>query len=175
MTADHRYYKRLGTTTAFMEEYEIRDVARRSEAPDLYLNFNIVSAPQSLYLHVYVSNRSPEPVYHANVSLYLPANWTGQSGTWRQSGFDTLLVSGNLTQFSVVRQHRGIPQDPPVLEGERYDIGACSLSGPRNLPAQMAWGIRAPKMKEKLRSIVILHADDGLVVREQPLVVSRPD
>lgn len=175
MTADHRYSKRLGTTTAFMEEYEIRDVGRRSEAPDLYLDLRCVNAPQNLYLHVYVNNSSPEPAYHANLTLYLPSKWTGHGSNWKQDGFDDLLLSGNSTQFSVVRHHWGIPQDPPVLEGERYAIGVCLLSGPRNFPAQLAWGIRAPKMKEKLRPIVLLHGDDGLAVREQPFPVSRPE
>jgi predicted HTH transcriptional regulator len=41
MAADHRYYKRMGTTTVMMEEYEVRDVARRSESPDLSIDLRV--------------------------------------------------------------------------------------------------------------------------------------
>ena len=41
MAADHRFYKRLGTTTAVMEEYEIRDVSHRMEVPDLTLTLSL--------------------------------------------------------------------------------------------------------------------------------------
>src|ERR1035437_439979 len=38
MAADHRFYKRFNFESVPMEEYEVRDVARRSEAPDLKLD-----------------------------------------------------------------------------------------------------------------------------------------
>ena len=41
--ADHRFYKRFNFESVPMEEYEIRDVAHRSEGPDLRIEFYLVS------------------------------------------------------------------------------------------------------------------------------------
>src|SRR6266849_9966119 len=37
MAADHRFYKRFNFVSVLMEEYEVRDVGRRLESPDLHL------------------------------------------------------------------------------------------------------------------------------------------
>src|SRR5713101_7694041 len=37
MAADHRFYKRFNFMSVPMEEYEVRDVGRRLESPDLHL------------------------------------------------------------------------------------------------------------------------------------------
>jgi hypothetical protein len=37
MAADHRFYKRFNFQSIAMEEYEVRDVSRRLESPDLYV------------------------------------------------------------------------------------------------------------------------------------------
>jgi hypothetical protein len=39
MAEDHRYYKRFNYQSVPMEEYEVRDVSNRSDAPDLSLQF----------------------------------------------------------------------------------------------------------------------------------------
>ena len=39
MARDHRFYKRFNFQLVFMEEYEVRDVSHRDEAPDLSLEF----------------------------------------------------------------------------------------------------------------------------------------
>jgi hypothetical protein len=63
MAADHRYYKRLGTTTAVMEEYEVRDVGRRSESPDLHLDLTVRDTGTTgvVQLEPRIGNRSQSP------------------------------------------------------------------------------------------------------------------
>jgi hypothetical protein len=72
MAADHRYHKRLGTTTARMEEYEVRDVGRRSESPDLYIGISVRErSPTSVALFPRVGNLSPEPAFHVICRFYV--------------------------------------------------------------------------------------------------------
>lgn len=175
MASDHRYYKRLGTTTAFMEEYEVRDVARRAEVPDLKLRIVCPQSQPNRYLRAYIRNESPEPVYHANVRLYLPGSWTVLGSTWEHEEFDELLISGKQTQFKAVRYSWGVAENPPLLEGEEYPLPPCTLNR-RELPAQAAWGIRAPKMKERLVAFVMVDSEGAgeVTIREQMAVPTRP-
>lgn len=41
MAKDNKYYKRFNFQSVPMEDYEVRDVARRQEGPDLRLNFEL--------------------------------------------------------------------------------------------------------------------------------------
>jgi predicted HTH transcriptional regulator len=59
IASDHRFHKRLGTTTAMMEEYEVRDVSRRLDAPALEVFLPMAFAPPSLVISPYVENKSP--------------------------------------------------------------------------------------------------------------------
>jgi schlafen family protein len=72
MASDRRYYKRLETTTAMMEEYEVRDVGRRSESPDPHLELTASNGPPGqVHLQPRIVNRSVEPVFYATCRLYI--------------------------------------------------------------------------------------------------------
>jgi len=70
---DHRYHKRLGTTTTQMEEYEVRDVGRRLESPDLHLDLRVrelFPSTSTVMLDPRIGNLSPEPALYATCRLY---------------------------------------------------------------------------------------------------------
>src|SRR5262249_24568980 len=77
MASDKRYYKRFNFESVPMEDYEVRDVARRSAAPNLWLFFSIVGQPivnsnsTSGRLRVGVGNKSPVPAGDAHFLVYL--------------------------------------------------------------------------------------------------------
>jgi Putative DNA-binding domain len=122
--ADHRYHKRLGTTTAFMEEYEVRDVARRSESPDIDLNLDIRETDDrsTLVLIPSVTNTSPEPAFYATFRLYFGARniQLKSASEWsRQPDIELLWEESDLRRFTVYHLFWGVPERKPLLEGEQ--------------------------------------------------------
>jgi Putative DNA-binding domain len=84
---DKKYYKRQNFQSIPMEDYEIRDTLRRATTPDLQVTLSIGTnntarlqfAPQQemsrpLPLSVIITNRSPQPAYHALVYIGLDAD-----------------------------------------------------------------------------------------------------
>jgi hypothetical protein len=80
-SADKRYYKRFNFASVPMEDYEIRDVLRRSSTPDLSLKFALTVTNQdqttslvNAILTVNIVNRSNEPAVYSSVHIFLDAD-----------------------------------------------------------------------------------------------------
>jgi hypothetical protein len=85
--ADHRYYKRFNFQSCPMEDYEIRDIMRRSATPDLYLDIqsNATSVSGSFTslstsLRISVGNHASEPALYALIRIFIdpglaPTRW----------------------------------------------------------------------------------------------------
>lgn len=73
MADDKRYYKRYNFRSAPMEDYEVRDVRRRHNHPNLKLNFSIHSDEMNIEkeLEVQVYNTSPVIAEYYGVTLYI--------------------------------------------------------------------------------------------------------
>ena len=82
--ADHRYYKRHNFQSIPMEDYEIRDILRRANSPDLRLNFSVVGGntvnltflpeqpiSQEIELTISIENISEEPASYAVIDIYM--------------------------------------------------------------------------------------------------------
>ncbi len=97
MAADHRFYKRLGTTTAVMEEYEIRDVSHRMEVPDLTLTLSLqkTGRPGDFMLMPRITNDSSKPALYAIVRLYVDARLKIEPRKWTLQPETTLMWMGN--------------------------------------------------------------------------------
>jgi hypothetical protein len=158
MAYDHRYYKRLGTTTACMEEYEVRDVGRRSESPDLYLDLRVTdsAAPQSVRLEPRIGNRSAEPVLYATSRLYIEQGLHVQPYTgshWsRLDDVELLWNNRERTAFQVLRCPWSVPENHPILEGEQYPMDSVQVNvgfdvthAPEVRRYNIGWELRAPK------------------------------
>jgi len=173
MASDHRYYKRLGTTTAMMEEYEVRDVGRRLESPDLYVD--LAASPgtvTTVYLQPRLGNRSAEPALYATCRLYVAQElhiqpWHGTR--WAQLGDVELLWNrSDRVVFHVVRLSWSIQRDHPILEGEEYptdplqvDVGVNYASIPQIHRFNVGWELRAPRTTPKLRGHKLVVDNQG--------------
>ena len=166
MAADHRFYKRLGTTTAFMEEYEIRDVGRRSEAPDLHLTIQATFTSYALDLLPAITNSSAEPALYATLRLFVPLEWKLASGdpNWQLIGHERLGWNHSPIDLHVLRRTWVVPHDPPLIEGESHSCGSCRF-GPQSVEtiSQVGWEIRSPRMISKMRPVLIYRRSSSQV------------
>jgi hypothetical protein len=169
MARDHRYYKRLGTTTAMMEEYEVRDVSHRSESPDLYLDLTVtpMGIPGVLRLDPRIVNRATEPALYATCRLYVGPGLTIR-GDYSNSAWDTLADAEMLWNhsdritFHVHRNSWSVPSRHPILEGELYKLGDLYLTvgsdyrvWSQSRRYYLGWEIRTPKTPPHLRGFAL--------------------
>ena len=167
MARDHRYYKRLGTTTTMMEEYEVRDVARRLESPDLHLDFRGVGVRYgvpyggrgTVLIYPRITNRSAEPALYATIRFYVEErlDLLLQMEPWARLD-DTKMIwnSRDRLTFHVARHAWSVPERHPILEEEYYDLNPLSVSLGFN-PATLSdsqrfnvgWEIKTPKAAPK--------------------------
>jgi len=186
--AAHRYYKRLGTTTAYMEEYEVRDVARRMESPDLDVSMEVrvSDTPSSLVLIPWVTNASPEPAFYAIFRLYFascissthaePLQWKPTSD-WSREGVSTLLwEESELRKFDTYHLFWGTPERKPLLEGERMKAASFELTAPMLTPRArdpmrcvIGCEIRAPKMSTKIYALTLDTVEPEIFPRRMQL------
>jgi hypothetical protein len=186
--AAHRYYKRLGTTTAHMEEYEVRDVARRMESPDLDVGLEVRTNddPSSLVLIPWVTNTSPEPAFYATFRLYFascislttgePLRWKPISD-WSPEGFVTLFwEESELRKFDTYHLFWGTPERKPLLEGERMKAANFEFTVPMvtsHARDRMRWvigcEIRSPKMPTKIYALTLDTVEPEIFPRRMQL------
>jgi hypothetical protein len=186
--AAHRYYKRLGTTTAHMEEYEVRDVARRMESPDLDVRLEVrpSSDPSSLVLIPWVTNASPEPAFYATFRLYFAScisETTGQAlqwkptSEWSREGVVTLLwEESEERKFDTYHLFWGTPERKPLLEGEQMKAGGFEITVPMFAPhvrdqmrCVIGCEIRSPKMPTKIYALILDTVEPQIFPRRMQL------
>lgn len=171
MAADHRFYKRFNFESVPMEEYEVRDVARRQESPDLHLDVEVrVDQNQWLLLAPYITNRSAEPAFHAVLRLFLPEGWLIKiANGWVKGDFTYLNWDGHRPGFHTYYQRWMSPPRSPILEGERYETGVIetNVGATYNAPHYLAYELRAPKMETKLNALLITVNNGAIRVYEK--------
>jgi len=173
MAKDKRFHKRRETTTAQMEEYEIRDVGRRQESPDLYLN---VTASKDL-LEPMIGNRATEPLMYATCRLYMEQK-VGvpimPDFQWARHEDVPMLWNGERQMFQVFHQTWSADRTHPILEGEEYSLGTLPINLSPNLrteaalrPLMIGWELRAPKMERRLCGLRLIVDSDGTRIASQ--------
>jgi hypothetical protein len=164
MAADNRFYKRFNFESVPMEEYEVRDVARRSEAPDLWLEFDLWPDPNGTPINfpdqaafsgpvpvvVQMVNRSGAIAHYALIALAIdkrlrPANTIGR--LWPE---DYQLVIGDATvQCARFTLNWSPPNMMPIWQGLSLRLGDTppSVMFPREAGVYyIGWQVRAPAM-----------------------------
>jgi hypothetical protein len=124
---DKKYYKRQNFQSSPMEDYEIRDALRRATTPALQVTLSIGTnntaqlqfAPQQeisrpLTLRALVTNRSPQPAYHAVLYLGLDIDF----GVPANVGFDRAGPPTGLTANEKIWYVRRFtsPPDLPIFQ-----------------------------------------------------------
>jgi len=170
MALDHRFHKRLGTTTAMMEEYELRDVGRRFESPDLHLDlspFRLEGGQEGgmIVLQPAIRNSASEPAFHATCRLYLdrvlePVLLPQRS--WSRIEDATILWNGrDRAPFQVFRHPWSVPERHPILEGESYPMDPIQVNATLPFHFRIGWEIRTPKAAPKVQGLHLLIEEAG--------------
>ena len=136
--SDHRFYKRFNFQSVAMEEYEVRDIARRGDAPDLRLTLSIVggsaaqlafkdgdlqSAPFGLEAHI--SNSAPVPASHSVLLLLLDVRlqvtdapgWKANTTKLSAAGADGIIFP-----LAAFERTLAVPRDLPVFQGPKFKV-----------------------------------------------------
>lgn len=178
MAADHRFYKRFNFESVSMEEYEVRDVARRSETPDLKLDFQYRAIPGTPFAELWVSalNEAPEPANHAVLRIYIDA----RIDILDLGGFGA-PIDHQLTQehgelpVRILSMNWSVPMKMPLWEGERFRLSdiPVRLGLPHgNGKWIIGWSANAPRMRIKQQYFTVLW-DGGSGLRFVPIPSER--
>jgi len=159
MAADNRFYKRFNFESVAMEEYEVRDVARRLAAPDLYIAFRhegttLVIDPsseppryQAITVQAVVGNKSPAATVFSLFTWCVDARLRG--GTSPKPDNSVLIDGKSRPVFSTVMEWRGTLR-LPIWEAIVYRLGDVSISLPTSSgPYYLFWEAHAPEMQRK--------------------------
>jgi|SRR6267143_828178 hypothetical protein len=81
---DKKYYKRYELEAVAMDDYQIKDIMRRSSTPDLHVGLDLGgkdiliadftaggNLSKTLFLGCTVTNQSPAPAYHAIIDIFV--------------------------------------------------------------------------------------------------------
>jgi len=165
MAADHRYHKRLGTTTTQIEEYEVRDVGRRLESPDLYLDLKVRDpSPGIVALEPRIGNLSAEPAFYAMCRLYIDHALTAflrpNMGCSKLDDTELFWNNRDVVTFQVFRYPWSVPERHPILEGEQYQmhqidvgVGVDFRNSPQVFRYNVGWELRASRAAAKIQGL----------------------
>jgi hypothetical protein len=148
---DNKYYKRFELHAVPMEDYEIRDIFRRSTTPDLEATLSFagkdtffVEFPQgtersrTFFVECAVSNRSPIPVYYAIVEVSIDRQLIVpfQAQSFRQTGTVKALKNGAVQWLNVYRRTIMSPPGVPIFKEGIHEDHKDAV--PVELPALLA-------------------------------------
>lgn len=179
MASDHVYYKRFNFHSVPMEEYEVRDVARRGESPDLVLfpqlqtNQNscvLEYHPESefsapVHLPMTIVNHAPKPAEYAIVRVFVDKRLkvVSHAEYTLSTGPDVALEFHNVMhEVNVYHRTLGIPGTLPIWQGVNFSLTANPMT--LSFPSQpgvyvMAWQINSPGMPMKQQTF-LLHVSE---------------
>ena len=160
MAFDKKFYKRFVQSVA-MEEYEVRDVARRGEAPDLRIDFeldsgSIPSGLPILNLKALISNDAAEPAFYGVIRLFFGISiklleiqeLTHIPGTHQE------VVLGQPRHFNVLQRIWSAQSGLPIWLGQPLPVSAKGVTfGKPSFESDyvIGWQVTSPKMAVKKR------------------------
>lgn len=164
MASDNRYYKRFNFESVPMEDYEVRDVSRRLEVPDLYVEFrpaipdrfepdpNTPDRLKPITVQMVTSNKSPAVAGFAFFSYCIDA-----SSIPGKANANNVIKSrfGSVPVVVQKIEWRGAMRLPlwqnHIVELARFQIAIPSTSG----GCILFWEALAPLMRRKTGLLVI--------------------
>jgi hypothetical protein len=176
MAWDKRFYKRFNFVSVPMEEYEVRDVSRRNQAPDLKLTLQwqapVGRLPPMLELVALISNDALEVAAHATINLYLDPRVTIISSIGMAGPFNHLLSRVNDTfpvPVMLLSQNWSTPMKLPIWQGESFSLTDTPLVF--ELPPSpgeyvFGWRLSSPRMNRKQRFYSVTSDGSNLTVVE---------
>jgi len=176
---DWRYYKRYNFESVPMEEYEVRDCARRLEAPDLrvLLSFDadeerLTSEVVPCHLYANIKNEGPGVALYAVIWIFFEESITiGGHGNWLNINQEKVRVKGQEFVATRLRSNWMVPHDPPLF-GEALRVVGCGIgySIPNEYLFSAKIGIRVESPGMQPRETLYQFKRDGgwINIVEQP-------
>ncbi|WP_165822490.1 helix-turn-helix domain-containing protein [Paenibacillus montanisoli] len=171
MANDNRYYKRFNFESVPMEDYEIRDVMRRNESPDLHVEFDITShnklnyqlenstmkySPKSnpIKFELSVRNHSSAPAEYALFYVFIDARIEATfPSPFKLVG--NRVLNSQLT-YCYVYTWSITSKLTPIWEDIKFYVECFWLEFPNVLGDYiLGWEVKAPGMTYKSDSLFI--------------------
>jgi hypothetical protein len=164
--ADKKFYKRYNFESIPMEEYEIRDVSRRAETPDLRIYFELRDSlpvtgetvdglPITLKARLVpvIANDAATPAEHAIIHIFVDDRLQIRPpfSELRSHGTIDVQASGRQYRCKSCQLNWSVPQ-MPVFEGVNLELLRIpfSIGIPGAGQYLLAWEIHSPRMQTKL-------------------------
>ena len=167
--ADHKFYKRHNFQIVPMEEYEIRDVARRMSAPSLTLKFepsltgNGDPSGTIVALQALVENLSDAPAEYMIVQIFIDSRLTIMEIPGGDSGHDIrpVVFGGQEHVVAAYSWNRAIPHAMPIFSGMQFKLfeKPFKIVLPDSKQYFVGWMIASPHMGKRTGSCHI--SSDG--------------
>jgi len=182
--ADKRFYKRFNFESVPMEEYEVRDVAHRVDAPDLSLKAFLVDCPTPIQFdenvtisspikfNMSIGNQSTVPAMYYIVSLYIDKKLKALSMADFHTSLDQqLLIRNTAISVSAYSKNFAVPSNMPIWQGVDLRIGnphfKISVPSINDCDYAIGWSIDSPGMQRKM-GFAILRILQGIATIVMP-------
>lgn len=170
MAINNIFYKRFNYQSIPMEEYEVRDVAKRSDVPDLSLQFYLESntvdvefeedqtVSKPIRLNATITNESIAPAMYYVVNLFFDKRLTIiADSSFIFHSEQTLQIADVKVIVNSYYQNYGIPAAMPIWQGVKFKICApdFQVAVPKDsgdISYVLAWSIDSLGMQQKLGS-----------------------
>ena len=166
--ADKKFYKRFNFESVPMEEYEVRDAARRLDSPDLSLRFDVEiaptlggdqAAPTVARISPIITNESPTPAEYIVVNIYIDSRLEIRGpGGMTESGLATAEIDGQQAVCKRLQLNHSIPGKMPVFEGCFFRLlnNPIDVAIPAPSTYVIAWELRSPRMTKKDGGVLLV-------------------
>ncbi|KJC49093.1 hypothetical protein UP09_07625 [Bradyrhizobium sp. LTSP885] len=142
---DKKYYKRYELEAVAMDDYQIKDIMRRSSTPDLHVGLDLagkdiliadftagINLSKSFLLGCIITNESPAPAYHAIIDVLVDVALTNpfQVNPFKKS----TTVDRPNTKLTVFRRTISSPPDVPIFQEAIHEshFGQIALQVPES-------------------------------------------
>lgn len=159
--SDKRFYKRFNFESQPMEEYEVRDVSRRFDTPDLKIRFSIEGEHHraqdgnrtfiQFHIRAVISNDAAEPATHAMIYLFRDASISNLQARQHSERTKNIHGAERTVGVRVVERAWKPPEDMPIFLDQAFDVGTYLFHVPSpflvgHVSFLLGWEIRAPRM-----------------------------
>lgn len=164
--SDKKFYKRFNFESVPMEEYEIRDVSRRSEAPNLLLDLNFSTGKTTdliqeggvfrpVALRAIIYSDGPTPAEYAVIDIFIDRQIVvhDTGGGRKHDEFEVIEGVGTSHEMHFIQVNWGIPGRMPLFGDISYALQKEPIQlqipvGPTEF--LLAYRIRSPRMPPKV-------------------------
>lgn len=141
-----QYFRRYNNTALPMLDHEVRDLMRRSSAPELFVKFAI-SPPHAdaFTIKATVGNRAQEPALYTRVTLIFERTLIGEQVItgWNRS-VKTLSAMNDSKPVVVLTRNYTIQTEMPIFSGVDFYLLQASVMIPPNSHFWIGYQLDAP-------------------------------